>query len=37
MEARGDAVFAPLRQDPAFLALTRGADGKLDRSMEMTR
>ncbi len=30
MEARVDAVFASLRNDPAFIALTNGADGKLD-------
>ena len=29
MEARVDAVFASLKQDPAFVALTDGADGKL--------
>ena len=29
MEARVDAVFDSLRQDPEFLALTSGADGKL--------
>ena len=29
MEARVDAVFDSIRQDPVFLALTRGADGKL--------
>lgn len=29
MEARVDAVFDSLRQDPSFLALTSGADGKL--------
>ena len=29
MEARVDAVFASLREDPAFIALTRDADGKL--------
>jgi hypothetical protein len=29
MEARVDAVFASLREDPAFVALTNGADGKL--------
>jgi tetratricopeptide (TPR) repeat protein len=29
MEARVDAVFDSLRQDPAFLALTSNADGKL--------
>jgi tetratricopeptide (TPR) repeat protein len=29
MEARVDAVFASLYKDPAFLALTSGADGRL--------
>jgi tetratricopeptide (TPR) repeat protein len=29
MEARVDAVFASLREDPQFIALTGGADGKL--------
>jgi tetratricopeptide (TPR) repeat protein len=29
MEARVDAVFASLFQDPAFVALTSGADGRL--------
>lgn len=29
MEARVDAVFASLKDDPAFVALTSGADGKL--------
>jgi tetratricopeptide (TPR) repeat protein len=29
MEARVDAVFATLRDDPAFVALTSGADGRL--------
>ena len=29
MEARVDAVFASLREDPAFVALTHDADGKL--------
>ena len=29
MEARVDAVFASLRQDPQFVALTNGADGRL--------
>jgi tetratricopeptide (TPR) repeat protein len=29
MEARVDAVFVSLRTDPAFVALTNGADGKL--------
>jgi len=29
MEARVDAVFASLREDPQFIALTKNADGKL--------
>jgi len=29
MEARVDAVFSSLREDPGFVALTNGADGKL--------
>jgi tetratricopeptide (TPR) repeat protein len=29
MEARVDAVFASLREDPQFIAMTSGADGKL--------
>ncbi|HST52643.1 MAG TPA: tetratricopeptide repeat protein [Pyrinomonadaceae bacterium] len=29
MEARVDAVFSSLREDPAFVALTSGADGRL--------
>ena len=33
MEARVDAVFASLMQDPAFLALTKEADGKLPMRM----
>lgn len=35
MEARVDAVFAGLRDDPAFVSLTSGADGKLDPSRAM--
>lgn len=35
MEARVDAVFSSLRDDPAFVALTSGADGKLDASQSM--
>ncbi|HEY6120905.1 MAG TPA: tetratricopeptide repeat protein [Pyrinomonadaceae bacterium] len=35
MEARVDAVFDSLRQDASFLALTKGADGKL--AMPMTK
>ncbi len=34
MEARVDAVFDSLREDPAFLALTRNADGKLSMPMK---
>ena len=30
MEARVDAVFVSLKSDPVFVALTSGADGKLD-------
>jgi tetratricopeptide (TPR) repeat protein len=30
MEARVDAVFVSLKADPAFVALTSGADGRLD-------
>jgi tetratricopeptide (TPR) repeat protein len=33
MEARVDAVFDTLREDAAFVALTRGADGKLPMPM----
>lgn len=36
MEARVDAVFASLKNDPAFIALTSGADGKLDPSRTMS-
>ncbi|HEX6719910.1 MAG TPA: tetratricopeptide repeat protein [Pyrinomonadaceae bacterium] len=36
MEARVDAVFDSLRQDSAFLALTSGADGRLQMPMRMT-
>lgn len=35
MEARVDAVFTSLRNDPAFVALTSGADGMLDPSKAM--
>jgi tetratricopeptide (TPR) repeat protein len=35
MEARVDAVFVSLRNDPAFVALTSGADGKLEPSKTM--
>jgi hypothetical protein len=34
MEARVDAVFDSLRQDSAFLALTRDADGRLMMPMK---
>jgi tetratricopeptide (TPR) repeat protein len=34
MEARVDAVFDSLREDPAFVALTAGADGKLPIPMK---
>ncbi len=37
MEARVDAVFDSLRQDSAFLALTSGADGKLQMPMRDMR
>lgn len=33
MEARVDAVFASLREDPQFMALTKDADGKLPMPM----
>jgi tetratricopeptide (TPR) repeat protein len=33
MEARVDAVFASLRNDPAFMSLTSGADGRLPMPM----
>jgi len=38
MEARVDTVFASLREDPVFLALTSAADGKLPipRNQKMT-
>lgn len=35
MEARVDAVFASLKNDPAFVTLTSGADGKLDAAKTM--
>ena len=35
MEARVDAVFGSIRNDPDFVALTDGADGKLDPSRIM--
>jgi len=36
MEARVDAVFASIHDDPAFVSLTSGADGKLDSSRSMS-
>jgi tetratricopeptide (TPR) repeat protein len=36
MEARVDAVFISIRNDPTFVALTSGADGKLDTSKPMS-
>jgi len=36
MEARVDAVFASLKGDPQFVALTAGADGKLDAGKAMS-
>ncbi|HWX55776.1 MAG TPA: tetratricopeptide repeat protein [Verrucomicrobiae bacterium] len=35
MEARVDTVFASLKNDPAFLTLTSGADGMLDPNRTM--
>jgi tetratricopeptide (TPR) repeat protein len=35
MEARVDAVFASIKDDPQFIAMTSGADGKLDASRPM--
>jgi tetratricopeptide (TPR) repeat protein len=37
MEARVDAVFDSLRQDSSFLALTRGADGRLQMPMRAVK
>ncbi len=34
MEARVDAVFDSLREDPGFVALTSGADGRLPMPMK---
>lgn len=36
MEARVDSVFASLRDDPQFVALTSGADGKLEPAKGMS-
>ena len=36
MEARVDAVFASIKTDPKFVALTAGADGKLDPAKAMS-
>ena len=36
MEARADAVFASLKSDPQFVALTAGADGKLEAGKTMS-
>jgi tetratricopeptide (TPR) repeat protein len=36
MEARVDAVFASIHDDPVFLSLTSGADGKLDSRRSMS-
>jgi len=36
MEARVDAVFASLKSDAQFVALTSGADGKLDAARAMS-
>ena len=35
MEARVDAVFASMKNDPAFVSLTSGADGKLEPAPAM--
>jgi tetratricopeptide (TPR) repeat protein len=35
MEARVDAVFASIKSDPQFIALTSGSDGMLDASRPM--
>jgi hypothetical protein len=34
MEARVDAVFDSIRADQAFIALTKGADGRLPMPMK---
>jgi tetratricopeptide (TPR) repeat protein len=36
MEARVDSVFVSLRQDPEFVALTSGSDGKLEPAKGMS-
>jgi tetratricopeptide (TPR) repeat protein len=36
MEARVDAVFVSIKNDPAFVSLTSGADGKLDPPQGMS-
>jgi tetratricopeptide (TPR) repeat protein len=36
MEARVDAVFASLKNDPTFVSLTAGADGKLEAGKAMS-
>jgi hypothetical protein len=36
MEARVDAVFALLKENPEFVALTSGADGKLKPAQSMS-
>jgi len=36
MEARVDAVFLPIRNDPAFVSLTNGADGMLEPAKAMS-
>lgn len=36
MEARVDAVFLSLRNDPTFVALTKDSDGKLDSTRPMS-
>ncbi len=36
MEARVDAVFASIKNDPAFVSLTSGADGMLDPNRTMS-
>ncbi|GAC1673102.1 MAG: hypothetical protein NVS9B4_27750 [Candidatus Acidiferrum sp.] len=36
MEARVDAVFASIKDDPQFIVLTSGADGRLDSNRTMS-